>query len=169
MFSTTKSIRGNKCAQVFTNGIGYDFFYPLKKEADTADALNNVIQLVGIPMELVSDGAKANTQGRFGTVLKEFHVKQQTTEAYSAWQNRAEASVHGLKHGIMRATLLWGFSASICYQSKDRWTPSQVTSYGPLSKPLNWNWDWGNRCSKIIISSLATFPLPVGSLMYGNS
>ena len=43
MFSTMKSIRGNKCAQVFTNGIGYDLFYPLKKEADAVDALNNLI------------------------------------------------------------------------------------------------------------------------------
>ena len=104
MFSTMKSIRGNKCAQVFTNGIGYDLFYPLKKEADAADALNNVTRSVGIPMELVSDGAKAETQGRFGGVIKEFHIKQRTTEAYSAWQNRAEASVRELKRGIMRAT-----------------------------------------------------------------
>jgi hypothetical protein len=73
MFSTTKSIHGNKCAQVFTNGIGYDLFYALEKEADADDALNDVIQSVGIPMELVLDGAKAETQGRSGTVVKEFH------------------------------------------------------------------------------------------------
>jgi hypothetical protein len=43
MFSTMKSICGNKCAQVFTNGIGYDLFYLLKREAGAADALNKVI------------------------------------------------------------------------------------------------------------------------------
>jgi hypothetical protein len=43
MYSTTKSIRGNKCAQVFTNGLGYDLFYPLKKESEVGDALNEVI------------------------------------------------------------------------------------------------------------------------------
>jgi hypothetical protein len=90
MFSTTKSIRGNKCTQVFTNGIGYDLFYPLKKEADAADALHDVIRSAGIPMELVSDGVRAETQGRFGTVVKEFHIKRRMTEAYSAWQNCAE-------------------------------------------------------------------------------
>ena len=85
MFRTTKSIHGNKCVQVFTNGIGYDLFYPLKKEANAADALNNVIQSVGIPMVLVSDGAKAEMQqGRFGKVVKEFHIKQRMPEAYSA-------------------------------------------------------------------------------------
>ena len=34
MFSATKSLRGNNCAQVFTNGRGYDMFNPLKREAD---------------------------------------------------------------------------------------------------------------------------------------
>jgi hypothetical protein len=43
MFSTTKSLRGNKCAQVFTNGLGYNLFYPLKKELEVADTLNKVI------------------------------------------------------------------------------------------------------------------------------
>jgi hypothetical protein len=70
MFSTTKSIRGNKCAQVFTNGLGYDLFYPLKKESEVGDALNEMIRSVGIPKELVSDGARAETAGRFADVAK---------------------------------------------------------------------------------------------------
>jgi hypothetical protein len=93
MFSTTKSLRGNKCAQVFTNGLGYDLFYPLKKESEVADALNEVIRSVGVPKELISDGARAETAGRFGNALKEYHIKQRTTEPYSGWQNRAEASI----------------------------------------------------------------------------
>ena len=76
MFSTTKSIRGNKCAQVFTNGLGYDLFYPLKKESEVGDALNEVIRSVGIPKELISDGAKAETAGRFAEVTSEYRVKQ---------------------------------------------------------------------------------------------
>jgi hypothetical protein len=67
MFASTKSIRGNKCAQVFTNGMGYDLFYPLAKESNAADALTEVIRSVGVPKELVSDGARAETQGRFGS------------------------------------------------------------------------------------------------------
>jgi hypothetical protein len=47
MFAATKSLRGNKCAQVFTNGTGYDLFYPLKKEALASEALNEVIRTVG--------------------------------------------------------------------------------------------------------------------------
>jgi hypothetical protein len=105
MFSHTPSLRHNKCAQVFTNGQGYDLFYPLKKESDAADALNELLRSVGIPKELVSDGAKAETQGEFAKVVKEYRVKQKITEPYSGWQNRAEAAVREIKRGIKRSML----------------------------------------------------------------
>ena len=116
LFSTSKSLRGNKCAQVFTNGYGYDLFYPLKKEADAVDALNEVIRSVGVPKELVSDGARAEVKGRFAAVANEYRVKQKTTEPYSGWQNRAEAAIREIKRGIKRASIrarspkrLWDF------------------------------------------------------------
>ena len=76
MFSATKSLRGNNCAQVFTNGQGYNMFYPLKREADAADALNEMIRTVGVPKELISDGAKAETQGQFAAVANKHRIKQ---------------------------------------------------------------------------------------------
>jgi hypothetical protein len=100
MFATTKSTRGNKCAQVFTNGTGYDLFYPLKKESLASEALNEVIRTVGVPRELISDGARAEVYGRFGAVAKEYRIKQRTTEPYSGWQNRAEAAIREIKRGI---------------------------------------------------------------------
>jgi hypothetical protein len=117
MFATTKSTRGNKCAQVFTNGTGYDLLYPLKKESLASEALNEVIRTVGVPRELISDGEQAEVYGRFGAVAKEYRIKQRTTEPYSGWQNRAEAAIREIKRGIRRATqrarspsrLLWDF------------------------------------------------------------
>lgn len=116
MFSATKSLRGHSCAQVFTNGVGYDLFYPLKKESEAASALNEVIRTVGVPKEIVSDGAKAETQGRFAELAREYRIKQRQTEPYSGWQNRAEAAIREIKRGIRRATLrarspkqLWDF------------------------------------------------------------
>ena len=105
MFSTAKSLRGHKCAQVFTNGLGYDLFYPLKREADAAEALNEVVRTVGVPKELVSDGAKAEVQGRFAAVANEYRIKKRITEPYSGWQNRAEAAIREIKKGIKRAML----------------------------------------------------------------
>jgi hypothetical protein len=87
------------------NGLGYDLFYPLKKESEAADALNEVIRTVGVPKELISDGAKAEVAGRFGEVAKEYRVKQRLTEPYSGWQNRAEACIREIKRGIKRSTL----------------------------------------------------------------
>ena len=104
MFASTKSLRGNKCAQVFTNGVGYDLFYPLKKESMASEALNEVIRTVGVPKELVSDGARAEIYGRFGAVATEYRIKQRATEPYSGWQNRAEAAIREIKRGIKRAT-----------------------------------------------------------------
>jgi hypothetical protein len=77
--------------------MGYDLFYPLKKESDASDALNDVIQSVGVPKELVSDGARAETLGKFGSTAKEYKVKQWVMEPYSGWQNRAEAAIHEIK------------------------------------------------------------------------
>jgi hypothetical protein len=85
--------------------LGYDLFYPLKKESEIGDALNEMIRSVGIPKELILDGARAETAGRFVKVVKEYRVKQRTTEAYSGWQNRAEASIREIKREIKRATL----------------------------------------------------------------
>jgi hypothetical protein len=104
MFASAKSLRGNKCAQIFTNGVGYDLFYPLKKESLASEALNEVIRTVGVPKELVSDGARAEVHGKFGAVAKEYRIKQRLTEPYSGWQNRAEAAIREIKRGVRRAT-----------------------------------------------------------------
>jgi hypothetical protein len=80
MFAASKSLRGNKCAQVFTNGVGYNLFYPLKKESMASEALNKVIRTVGVPKELVSDGARAEVYDRFGAVAKENRIKQRVAE-----------------------------------------------------------------------------------------
>ena len=63
-----------------------------------------MVRTVGMPKELISDGAKATVQGRFNAVANEYRIKQQRTEPYSGWQNRAEAAIQGIKKGIKRAT-----------------------------------------------------------------
>jgi hypothetical protein len=85
--------------------MGYDVFYPLKEESDVGDALNKVVRTIGVPKEFVSDGAKAEVQGRFAAVASEYRIKQRITEPYSAWQNRAEAAIREIKKGIKRAML----------------------------------------------------------------
>jgi hypothetical protein len=82
--------------------MGYDLFYSLKKESDASEALTEVICSIGIPKELVSDGARVETQGDFGKMIKEYKIKPRTTEPYSEWQNCAEAAVWEIKCGVKR-------------------------------------------------------------------
>jgi hypothetical protein len=104
MFSTSKSLRGYKCAQVFTNGAGYDLFYPMRKKSEAGEALNSMIRTIGVPKDLVSDGAGEETGGCFGKTVKEYKIHHRFSEPYSPWQNRAESSIRELKSGIRRAT-----------------------------------------------------------------
>ena len=54
MFSKVKSIRGNVCATVFTDG-KFTAVYPLPSKADAGQTLNEFAQDVGIPEFLVTD------------------------------------------------------------------------------------------------------------------
>jgi hypothetical protein len=75
MFSMSESspLRGNKCAQVFTNGAGYNLvFYPVRKKSEAGDALNSMIRTIVMLKDLVLDGAGEETGGNFSkTVVKE--------------------------------------------------------------------------------------------------
>jgi hypothetical protein len=71
MFASVPTINGNNCAQVFTDGMGYDLFYAMKKEVEAADALMYIIHDIGIPKDLTNDGANAQGgasggKGRWG-------------------------------------------------------------------------------------------------------
>ena len=58
MFSKVLSIHGDNGATVYTNGQGYDVIYPWQTKGDHADTLMSLIQDVGIPQTLISDGGK---------------------------------------------------------------------------------------------------------------
>ena len=60
MFSGIKSIRGNTCAQLFTNG-KFVHLEPIARKAQAGEALYSMIDEVGIPDKMVFDGAKEQT------------------------------------------------------------------------------------------------------------
>ena len=103
MFSTLKSIRGNKAAQVFTNGRGFDHFYPLKSKSLAPEALSSFISDVGIPETIITDNAPEEIHGDFKKICKRHHIKQKQTVPHCPWSNFAEASIRELKVGIRRA------------------------------------------------------------------
>jgi hypothetical protein len=96
-FANVKSIRGMKCSQIWTNGLGFDHFHPLEAKPDVHQSLSWFIKDVGIPNLVISDDPNAQVAGEFGKIASIHHIK-----LYSPWQNWAESSIRELKRVTIR-------------------------------------------------------------------
>jgi len=98
LFSGTRSIHGNKCTQVTTNGM-LIHVYPMASKSEAGDALSKFVEDVGIPDVVVVDGAQEqvgkNTE--FSRTCKFYKIQQHQTEPYTPKQNRAEAAIGEVK------------------------------------------------------------------------
>ena len=103
MFSgRVPSIRKCTAAQVFTNGRGYDRFYPIRSKAFAPDSLMSFIQDVGIPKTIISDNAGEEIHGDWATTCRKFRIEQKHTVPYSPWQNLAESAIREIKRSIAK-------------------------------------------------------------------
>jgi hypothetical protein len=57
MFLNIPSVHNHTGGSVFTNGLGYDSFYPWKRKGEHPQAQMEFIQDSGVPHTLVSDNA----------------------------------------------------------------------------------------------------------------
>ena len=83
MFSTCKSVRSHACAQVFTNGLGYDRVYPLASKDEAHFALTMFIQEVGIPQILTMDNAPEENKGEMKKVIDAHRIQLKPTVPYA--------------------------------------------------------------------------------------
>ena len=88
--SNVTSLRGNKYTQLFCNRGNFCKLYPMKKKSDAPHALDRFIHEVGVPNELLTDGAKELTLGRWGATCRKKKIRMESTEPHSPWQNHAE-------------------------------------------------------------------------------
>ena len=102
LFSSTKSIRGNTCAQIFTTDKHFLDVHPMKTKGEAGDKLNEFLTTTGIPEGLITDGAKEEFFGRWGEVRKKFLLHQRQTEPHSPWQNKAEDAIRDVKDHYRR-------------------------------------------------------------------
>jgi len=95
MFSKIgNSLRGNSCAQVFTDGNGAVFIYPMKGKSEVGAQLIKFIQQVGIPNEMHRDGApEMKGSSQFMKICQEYRIRSTFTEPNSPWQNRCENTI----------------------------------------------------------------------------
>jgi transposase len=130
-FSNQTSVRGNTMAQLFVNDIKYLRIMPMRKKSEAGSALLELIQDIGIPSVIHTDGAKELTQGKWKNICDDFGIKQTITEPYSPWQNRAELNIREAKKKILRLMTrtntpkaLWDYCATYvaditCYTAND--------------------------------------------------
>ena len=61
LFSKQKSIIGNTCARIFTDGKGFTYVHPMKSKDQAGEALHKVTIDVGVPNTMISDGDREQT------------------------------------------------------------------------------------------------------------
>ena len=100
LFAKVTSLKGNTCAQVFaTNDIGFVRVHPMSSKSQAGDALKAVAEDIGIPNEIVVDGAaeQVGPKSEFMKTVNYLRTKIKQTEPYSPWQNQAESAIRELK------------------------------------------------------------------------
>jgi hypothetical protein len=98
MFSGIRSLRGNTCAQVFTNG-KYVHMEPGERKSQAGEALGSMIDKVRIPDKIVFDGAKEQTgrKSEFMRLVQKNRIAHWQTEPFSPWQNRAKDQIREIR------------------------------------------------------------------------
>jgi len=92
MFSKVGTLlRGNKCAQIFTDGNGAVFAYPMQSTAQAGAQLLTFIQQVGVPNEIHRGGApEMSGNSQFNRICQEHRIRSTYTEPHSPWQNKCK-------------------------------------------------------------------------------
>jgi hypothetical protein len=98
VFNKVWSIGGNRCAQIFC-GENYVKAIPLASKALVAHALQEFVHDVGIPNELMMDGAAEQTgpNSDFITACRKYDIRVFRTEPDTPWQNKAERIIGELR------------------------------------------------------------------------
>jgi len=102
LFAGEKSKRGNKAAQVYGTSFGWSRAYGMKSKGEAHETYSILCSKVGVPDNIICDGAKEQILGDFRRKCRETscHVKQ--LEPYTPWANAAEGTIRELKKGSGR-------------------------------------------------------------------
>jgi hypothetical protein len=126
-FLSIKSFINNTCAQLFVTDFGYAKFSPMQSKSEAGFTVKELIQDVGIPKELHTDGAKELTKGTWKQVCQESGIKTTSTEKGSPWQNRTEVEIQELKRHVQRLMSrsktplpLWDFYCQYTVELRNR-------------------------------------------------
>ena len=101
-FSNVTSLRGNKMIQLFTNRGNFTKCFPMTRRGQAADTLHRFIEEVGVPGEMLTDGAPELLSSAWRGLCQKHRIPMAKTEPDSPWQNPAELAGGIIKRKVRR-------------------------------------------------------------------
>jgi len=97
-FANTRAIDGYTCAQLFYGTTSrFIVIYPMKREGDGPNILQDFIGDHGSPFILRSDNSRMQSGQLWTTIYRKYNIKQTFTEPYHPHQNPAERYIGHVK------------------------------------------------------------------------
>ena len=116
-FAKLKSLKGNTCARIYTNGKFIQIF-PMKSKSDVSDLIVMFIEDVGTPQKLMFDGSQEQNglDSNFMKTVPKNQIMWSNSEPYSQWKNQSELGLREANGKVKRRRCrrniprhLWGF------------------------------------------------------------
>ena len=121
VFGKCKSLRGNTCASVYATTFNYVRAKAMKSKKECHFTLDDFFEKIGVPLKMVTDGAKEFVQGDFSRKCKKAQCPQHQVEVDTANANTAETVIRELKRHYRRVMLdtnapevLWDYCLEWC-------------------------------------------------------
>jgi hypothetical protein len=114
MIAGTPSRQGNKYAQAYTTSFGWSRCYPIRRKGDAHNTLSTLFNCKGVPLIMILDNSKEQTEGNFKRKLKEADCHMKQTEPYYLWSRAAEGCIGKLKRGSSKKMIKTGLSKPLC-------------------------------------------------------
>jgi hypothetical protein len=100
-------------AQAYATPFSWAHAHSMKCKGEAHKTLSLVFQSDGVPLTMVTNDSKEQTQGEFRCKLKEADCHQRVTEPYSPWQQAAEGCSRELKRGSSQKMIKTGSPKSL--------------------------------------------------------
>jgi hypothetical protein len=97
-----KSLRGNKCAQLFVSDKGYVAIYPMESKGSFKDALHQFCKEIGVPESLILDPSGEQTSKDVKRFCHQVGTTLRILEESTQWANRAELYIGLFKESIRK-------------------------------------------------------------------
>ncbi len=106
LFGTVKSIQGNLCGQILTDG-RLAHFVPMKSKSKAGNLLANSTHEVDVPNRIIFDGAneQVDPNTEYMKYVRRDHIDWRSTEPYSLWQNKAIGMIREIRKDWRRARI----------------------------------------------------------------